>query len=165
MMAVRTNLQGDITWHLLQLLPRQDVVLGAPQTINASTSVPVFIPGHCFPVASNANIFMPFLPFFSCQSTCLPIHLFFFFSLPGHQKCELSQELLPCQHFHANSAFFRNIFMHKSPGLGVLKSGSPLVSPRVDDPRSGAKGDFLNGRTAGHNTRMRSLLAPTVLHV
>ena len=39
----------------------------------------------------------------------------------------------------------------------MLKSGSPLVSPRVDDPRSGAQGDFLNGWTAGHNTRMRSL--------
>ena len=36
---------------------------------------------------------------------------------------------------------------------------SPFLSQAVDDPRSAAQGDFLNGRTPGHNcnTRLRSL--------
>ena len=94
----------------MTLLPRQAIGLGAPQTIieplscHAMSTFLYPVPGISFPVASMPttscqfcfffrNIFMPIQLF--KKSFPLPKNssFFFFFSLPGHQKCELRQEL------------------------------------------------------------------------
>ena len=68
----------------------------------------------------------------------------FFFSLPGHQKCELSQDLdfhlffslirQKCENIFMPILLFVATFSGMNCRVRVLKSRSPIVSPRVDDP-------------------------------
>ena len=52
--------------------------------------------------------------FLANSSVC---EFIFFFSLPCHQKSELSRELLPCQHFRDSSAFFATFSRLARPAL------------------------------------------------
>ena len=87
---------------------------------------------------------------------------FFFFSLI-HQRPSHSFVLsLAVKNGLFWTAVVSSIWRKKKiAGLGGSKIRITPCFSENWDPRSGAQGDFLNGRTAGHNARMRRLSLPS----